>query len=77
MELIKRQTLCMIIAEEGKNIRDKNDIYKEEILDNEGNVVEEEHIPHYTDVIFVPASFTEEQMNELYIEEEVEECQKQ
>lgn len=51
----------MIVAEEGKHIREKNDVYYK----NE----EEEHIPYYSTTIFVPDTFTEEQMRELYIEE--------
>lgn len=51
----------MIVADEGKQIRAKNDVYykNEEI----------EHFPHYATTIFVPNTFTEEQMNELYVEE--------
>ena len=53
----------MIIAEKGKHIRSKDDVYfKSET---------EEHIPYYTTTIFVPNDFTEEEMNELYIEENI------
>ena len=55
----------MIVAEEGKQIRDKNDVY---FKDEETG---EEHFPYFTTIIFVPDDFTEEQMNELYIEEEI------
>jgi hypothetical protein len=60
----------MIVADEGKQIRDRNDVYVPEYTDNEGNIVPE-HTPHYSTTIFVPDSFTEEQMNEIYIEEEI------
>ena len=60
----------MIVAGKGKQIRDKNDIYVEEHVDEQGNLVPE-HIPHYSTTIFVPDSFTEEQMNELYVEEDI------
>lgn len=60
----------MIVAEQGKHIRDKNDVYVPEHTDIDGNIVEE-HFPHYSTTIFVPDTFTEEQMNELYIEEEI------
>lgn len=53
----------MIVADEGKHIRAKDDVYFKN--------GEEEHIPYYTTTIFVPDSFTEEQMNELYVEEEI------
>lgn len=53
----------MIVADEGKHIRSIDDVYYK---DEETG---EEHFPYYATTIFVPDSFTEEQMNELYIEE--------
>ena len=61
----------MIVADEGKMIRAIDDIYVAEYTDEDGNIVPE-HFPYYATTIFVPDSFTEEQMNELYIEEIVE-----
>lgn len=61
----------MIVADKGKHIRVKNDVYKEEHLNEEGEIVPE-HFPYYTTTIFVPNSFTEEQMNEEYIEESID-----
>ena len=58
----------MIVADKGKHIREVNDIYVAEHTDEEGNLVPE-HYPHYSTTIFVPDQFTEEQMNNLYIEE--------
>ena len=60
----------MIVADEGKHIRGKEDVYVPEHYDEQGNIVEE-HIPYYTTTIFVPDSFTEEEMYELYVEEEI------
>ena len=60
----------MIVADEGKQIRNKDDVYVAEHIDEEGNKVEE-HIPYYSTTIFVPDSFTEEEMNELYVEENI------
>ena len=60
----------MIVADEGKRIRDINDVYVPEHIDDEGRVIPE-HFPYYATTIFVPDNFTEEQMNELYVEEEV------
>lgn len=60
----------MIVADKGKKIKAKNDNYKEEYIDEYGNVIPE-HIPYYSTTIFVPDNFTEEMMKELY--EEVEE----
>lgn len=70
MQLIIHTKPKMIISKEGYQIRDKNDVYIEEHIDENGNLVEA-YMPHYATVIFVPDSFTEEQMNELYVEEEI------
>lgn len=71
MQLINWAKPKMIISDEGKWIRDKQDVYVPEHKDEEGNIVPE-HFPHYSTTIFVPDDFTEEQMNELYIEETIE-----
>lgn len=60
----------MIVADEGKHIRAVNDVYIAEHTDEEGNLVPE-HIPYYSTTIFVPDSFTKEQMEEEYVEEEI------
>lgn len=60
----------MIVADKGKHIRGINDVYVPEHIDEEGNVVEE-YFPYYTTVIFVPDSYTEAQMNEDYVEENI------
>lgn len=61
----------MIVADEGKMIRSVNDVYEAEHYDNEGNLIPE-HFPYYFTTAFVPDVFTEEQMYELYVEEEIE-----
>lgn len=71
MQLIKWTNPRMIVCDEGKMIRDKNDVYIPAKYDEQGKMVEPEHKPYYTTTIFVPESVTEEQMNELYIEEEI------
>ena len=71
MQLINWTKPKMIISDEGKHIRDKKDVYVPEHKDEEGNIVPE-HFPHYSATIFVPDSFTEERMNELYVEETIE-----
>ncbi len=68
MELFNYTKPKMIVADEGKHIRNKNDVYVDGHYDEKGNLIEE-HIPHYSTVIFVPDSFTEEIMNEIYVEE--------
>ena len=60
----------MIVADEGKKIRSKEDVHVTEHFDGEGNTVEEHFLNYYT-TIFVPDSFTEAQMNELYVEEDI------
>ena len=71
MQLINWTKPKMIISDKGKHIRDKQDVYVPEHKDKEGNLVPE-HFPHYSTTIFVPDDFTEEQMNELYVEETIE-----
>lgn len=60
----------MIVADEGKHIRDINDVYVTEYTDEEGHLIEE-HFPYYSTTIFVPDSFTEAQMYEQYVEEDI------
>lgn len=71
MQIILHTIPAMAIADKGKKLRDKNDVYVEAYTDEEGNLVGE-HIPHYTDVIFIPNSLTEEEVKELYVEEKIE-----
>lgn len=73
MQLINHTQPRMLIADEGKHIRDINDVYVPEYTDEEGNIVPE-HFPYYATVIFVGAQLqTLEQCKELYVEEEIEE----
>ena len=62
----------MIISDEGKWIRDINDVYVAAHIDEQTGELIPEKIPHYSTTIFVPDNFTEEQMNELYVEETIE-----
>ena len=71
MQLIMHTQPKMIISEKGKKIRSVDDVYVTEYIDQDGNLIPEKK-PHYSTTIFVPDSFTEEQMNELYVEEEIE-----
>ena len=74
MQVILHTTPAMAIADKGKKLRDKNDVYKEAYTDEEGNEFPEQ-LPHYTDVVFIPNSLTEKQVKELYVEEEIEEVE--
>ena len=70
MQLFTYTKPKMIVSDEGKHIRDVNDVYVAEHYDEEGNLVPE-HIPYYSTTIFVPDSFTVGMMNDLYVEEEL------
>ena len=71
MQLISHTKPKMIISDVGKQIRSVDDVYVPEHIDDEGHVIPE-HFPYYATTIFVPDGFTEEKMNELYVEEEIE-----
>lgn len=70
MKLITDTKPHKILAEEGMQIRSKNDEYIPEHYDEEGHLVPE-HIPYYSTLIYVPDSMTEEMMNDIYVEEEI------
>ena len=72
MQLINWAKPKMIVADEGKHIRDKQDIYVPEHIDEQTGELIPEKIPHYSTTIFVPDNFTIEMMNELYVEETIE-----
>lgn len=74
MQLIYWAKPKMIISDKGKVIRGRNDVYVPEHIDEYGILIPEK-IPYYTTTIFVPGNFTEEQMNELYVEEEIKESE--
>ena len=76
MELISHTIPKMVISSKGTKIRAKNDAYVPEYTDEEGNIATE-HIPYYTTTIFVPDSYTKEQMEQDYVEEEIEESEVQ
>lgn len=59
----------MIVADKNKHIRDKEDIYIPEHIDEEIGEVIPEHLPYYATIIFVPNDFKESDMYEKYIEE--------
>ena len=73
MQLIYWTKPKMIVSDEGKHIRDVNDVYVAEHVDEITGELIPEHIPYYSTTIFVPDNFTEEQMNELYVEDDIEE----
>lgn len=72
MQLINYTNPRLLIADEGKQIRSKNDVYVPAKYDEEGNLIEEEHNPYYATVIFPGVQIqTLEQAEEIYVEEEI------
>lgn len=68
MQIIKRSDLRLLLADEGKHIRDINDVYIPEHEDEEGNIVPE-HFPNYSEMIFLGKQVDETKIDELYVEE--------
>ena len=70
MQLINYTKPHILIADEKKQIRDKNDIYIPAKYDDDGNLIEEEHFPYYSTLIFPAEQLnTLEKCEELYVEE--------
>ena len=59
----------ILIADENKQIRDINDVYKA------ATETEKEHKPYYATIIFLADNFDESKLNELYVEEEMKEVE--
>ena len=57
----------LLVAAEGYKIRAVNDVYIP------ATETEPEHIPYYSDMIFLADSITEKQAMELYVEEKTQE----
>lgn len=71
MKLINYTNPRILIADEGKHFRSKNDVYKEAYIDENGNQVEE-HFPYYMTMCFPGIQIqTLEQAQEIYIEEDM------
>lgn len=69
MQLIKRGDLSLLLSDEGKHIRDVNDVYVPEHRDSETGELIPEHFPSYSEVIFLGIQVKEEEINDLYVEE--------
>lgn len=66
MKIIKNDNgKKILIADEGKHIRDINDVYIPATEDAE------EYIPYYTTTIYLADNFDETLLHELYIEENI------
>ena len=59
----------LLIADEGKMLRDINDVYVAEHYDEEGNLIPQKK-PYYASIIFLADNFDDSKLNELYVEEE-------
>lgn len=71
MNYIKHTTPRLLIADEGKKIRSRSDVYMPEHKDEEGNLISE-HKPYYASVIFPSEQIqTLEEINSIYVEEVV------
>ena len=57
MRIVKEGKFKLLIAETGYHIRRADDIPTEE------------HIPYYSEMIYVSKDLTDEEINDLYIEE--------
>lgn len=68
MQIITYTNPKLLIADEGKYIRDINDIYQKEHIDEEGNFIDK-HYPNYSTVIFLADNFDIEKIDEQYVEE--------
>ena len=65
MKIIEENNRRILVADEGKQIRDINDIYIPATEDND------EYIPYYTTTIYLADNFDETLLHELYVEENI------
>lgn len=71
MQFIGHTEPKMLIAEAGKKIRAKNDVYTPAHTDEEGTQIEEVN-PTYSDFVFLAKGIdTQAEAEELYTEEEI------
>lgn len=68
MEVIYKNDLKILKASAGKKIRSIDDIYIESYIDEEGNEVLE-HLPYYSEQIFLAKNFDEKNIDKFYVEE--------
>jgi len=73
MQIIKKTNLRLLLADDGKHIRDINDVYEPEHIDEETGELIPEHFPYYAEIIFLAEQLKEEDVPKLYIEEPIEE----
>lgn len=69
MQLIKREKLRLLLADEGKHIRSINDVYTPEHIDTKTGDIIPEHFPYYSEMIFLGEQVKEKDINKMYVEE--------
>ena len=69
MEIRKYGEKKILIAEENKHIRDVNDVYIP------ATEKEKEHKPYYATIIFLADNFDDNELDKIYIEEEIGEVE--
>lgn len=70
MQYVGHSKPKLLIADEGKKIRNINDLYIPAEYDEEGNLIKEEHLPYYSTIIFLAEQIDSlEKCQELYVEE--------
>ncbi len=67
MKIINENNLKVLIADEGKALKSKNDNYEEKHTDTNGNVIEE-HFPYYFTKAYIPPTMTIDKATEQYDE---------
>lgn len=73
MEIRTYGTKKILIADTNKHIRSIDDVYIPAKYNEQGELIEPEHEPYYTSIIFLADNFDESKLNELYVEEEIAE----
>lgn len=71
MTIITRTNLRLLLADEGKHIRDINDVYEPEHIDTETGETIPEHFPYYAEMIFLGEQVKDEDVPNMYVEEEI------
>ena len=75
MQIIKRGNLKLLLSDEGKHIRDIKDVYIPESIDPDTGKIIPEHIPYYSQMIFLAEQVKDEDVPNLYVEEVIEESE--
>ena len=70
MRIVKEDKFNKLYAEEGRHIRAINDEYKPAYTDENGNRIEE-YFPNYFTEAYVPKFVNEENVDTMYVEEEM------